>query len=200
VSGDRLGAIGLLEVSATAVRIQASSMIDGTYFDQTYTLPDRALVSNWYEYLYTPIDRQRELIISDIPPISGSTYSLTVTGPGTVMLGTFVIGTKSDFGFTQYNASVGIIDYSRKEVDQFGRATLVKRAFSKRMDVQVFMEAGVTDSVNRLLGDLRATPALYVAAQDIYDSLTIFGFYRDYNIDIAFPTQTIGSLQIEGLT
>ena len=200
VLGDRLGSIGLLEITATSVRIRASTASDGTYFDSTYTLADRAVVTNWYEYLYQPIDRQRELIVTNIPPITGSTYTVTVTGTGNVSLGTFVVGNRTEFGFTQYNASIGIIDYSRKEADQFGRQILVRRRFSKRMDVAVVREPGNTDGVARLLADLRATVALYVGASEIYDSLTIFGFYRDFNIDIAFPTQTVASLQIEGIS
>lgn len=200
VSGDRLGSVALLEMSATSVRVRASSMVDGTYFDREYPLPDRAVVTNWYEYLYALIDRQSELVITDIPPISGSTYTVTVSGSGIVSLGTFVLGNRTEFGFTQYSASIGIIDYSRKDVDAFGRAQLARRRFSKRMDVQVVMDPGVTDSVNRLLADMRATVALFVAASGSYESLTIFGFYRDYNIEIAFPTQTLLSLQIEGIS
>ena len=200
ISGNRFGAIGLLEIDAASVRIQASTMADGIYYDRTYELPDRSVVSNWYEYLYQPIVRQKQFVATDIPPISGSTYTITVMGSGMVSLGTFVLGNKSEFGFTQYNATIGIIDYSRKDVDQFGRATLTRRRFSKRMDVSVYMESVLTDSIAGKLQDLRATPALWVAAQETYEAMTIYGFYRDFSIDIAFPTQTVGSLQIEGLT
>lgn len=199
VTGNRLGSLALLEIDALSVRIRASTALDGTYYDKTYPLPDLAVVSNWYEYLYQPIQLKREVIVNDIPPITGSTYTVTVTGNGPISLGTFVIGNRIEFGFTQYNASIGIIDYSRKEADEFGRQILVKRAFSKRMDVRVYLEAGNTDAVARLLADLRATVALYVAANNTYDSLTILGFYRDFSIDIAFPTQTIASLQIESI-
>jgi hypothetical protein len=200
ITGNRFGSVGLLEVQASSVRIRASTLVDGTYYDKTYTLPDRSVVSNWYEYLYQPISKQKQFVVTDIPPISGSTYTITVTNNGPVSLGTFVFGNKSEFGFTQYNATIGIIDYSRKDVNQFGTATLTKRNFSKRMDVSVFMESVLTDSITTKLQDLRATPALWVAAQDSYEVMTIYGFYRDFSIDIAFPTQTVGSLQIEGLT
>lgn len=200
VTGDRLTSIGLLELSSASVRIQASSVSEGTYYDETYVLPDATLVSDWYLYFFAPIRRKQELVITDIPPISMSTYTITITGVGAISLGTFVIGMFSVLGLTQYNPKIGIVDYSRKEVDQFGRATLVRRNFAKRMDVQLYVNSGNVDALTRELSSLRAINVLWVGSKDIYDSLTIFGFYRDFSIDIAFPTFSVCTLQVEGIS
>lgn len=199
VMGSQLTSIGLLEVDAPQVRIQAFNAIEGFYYDQTFDLPDSSVVSSWYDYFFSAIRRSKELVVTDIPPISDSEYTVTLLGTGTVSIGTFVIGTATELGMTQYNPKIGIIDYSRKEVDEFGRATLVRRAFSKRMDAQLYVRAGVVDSVARILSELRATNALWIGSKDSYNSLTIYGFYRDFSIDISYPSYSICSLQIEGL-
>lgn len=202
LTGNRINSIDLLEVTGVNVRIQASSLLDGTYYDQTYTLEDRATVTSWFEYFFAPIDRQREVIVTDIPPVGESTYTITIDNNGAggfVKVGTLLFGQSTEFGFTEYGARASIIDYSRKEVDQFGRASLVRRNFAKRMDVTIWIERGVTDAVGRQLADLRATPALWIAASGSYELLTIFGFYRNFSVDIAYPTQSLCSLEIEGL-
>jgi hypothetical protein len=68
------------------------------------------------------------------------------------------------------------------------------------MDVTMLVENGIVDNVQYLLSDLRAEPVLWIAAKDQYELLTVYGFYRDFNIDIAYTNNSVCSLQIEGLT
>lgn len=200
VSGDLMTAIGLIELSASMVRIRAYSAGEGTYYDQTFDLEDRAVVGDWFAYFFAEIDKQSQLIVTDIPPVSGSEYTITITGPSTVAVGTFVLGKASEFGFTEYNAQVGIIDYSRKEVNEFGRASLEERAFRSRMSVSIWVNRGVVDSVKKKLSGLRAKNCLWVAASEQYEALTIFGFFRDFSIDIAYPTHSICTAEFEGIS
>lgn len=199
VTGDLINSIGLLEVVGSSIRIQAYNAGEGTYYDQTFMLEDAALIDDWYEYFYAEFLSSRQVVVTDIPAVDDSQYTITITGDSP-SLGTFVMGRKSEFGFTEYNAKIGIIDYSRKEVDQFGKIILVRRAYSKRMDVSVICQNVAVDSIGRKLADLRATPALWIAAKSKFELLTIYGFYRDWSIDIAYPTESIASLQIEGLS
>lgn len=199
VTGDLINSIGLLEVVGSSIRIQAYNAGEGTYYDQTFMLEDAALIDDWYEYFYAEFLSSRQVVVTDIPAVDDSQYTITITGDSP-SLGTFVMGRKSEFGFTEYNAKIGIIDYSRKEVDQFGKIILVRRAYSKRMDVSVICQNVAVDSIGRTLAELRATPALWIAAKSKFELLTIYGFYRDWSIDIAYPTESIASLQIEGLS
>jgi hypothetical protein len=68
------------------------------------------------------------------------------------------------------------------------------------MDVSLVVDNSIIDSVQYLLSDLRAEPVLYIAAKDNFELLTIFGFYRDFTIDIAYQEQSFCTLEIEGLT
>lgn len=199
-TADRINSMGFLDVNASTIRIRANDGVT-TYYDQTYNLPDRAIVQNWYDYFYTESFRTTELIVRDIPPITGSTYTITVTNSsGDASLGTFVYGNFSEIGGTQYGATVGITDYSKKEVDEFGTSTLVKRAFSKKVDLRIYVNNDSVDAVCSKLNNIRATNCLWAGSTGVYESLTVFGFYKDYSIDISYPTYSVLSVQIEGLT
>lgn len=199
INGDRITDFGFQEVIGTSIRIRAFNVTEGTYYDQTFILNDFAVVNNWYDYFFEPINRKTELIVRGIPPIGDSQYTITINGDGTSSIGTYVMGQATEFGNTQYGARAGIIDYSRKEVDQFGRATLLQRSFSKRMEVTLFIDNDIIDSVYRKLINLRATPNLWVGANESFETLSIYGFYRDFSVDIAYPQKSLCTLTIEGL-
>lgn len=194
-----ISAMAFLELNAVNVRVRASSVSLGTYYDETFSASDLTPISDWFEYFTEGFKSSNDIIVQGIPQVSDSTYTITVEGSGSISLGTFLLGKDTAFGFTQYNAKAGIIDYSRKEVDQFGRVQLIKRAFSKRMDVSIFMDRSVTDKFYRFLTDIRATPVLYIGAKDQYEMLNIFGFYRDFTIDIAYPSASLCTLSVEGI-
>jgi len=56
------------------------------------------------------------------------------------------------------------------------------------------------NKVQRVLADLRATPCAWIGTDVAgYEPLTLYGFYRDFSIDVAYPTTSYCSLEIEGL-
>ena len=197
---DRATSIALVELTARSVRIQATAPGYPNYYDQTYNLGDRAVINNWYDYFTADSFLATELIITDIPAIPATTFTITIeNNSNPLQVGNFIAGTNIEMGNTKYGAKIGIIDYSKKEVNEFGKATIVKRTFSKKMDVTLDVDNGIVDSVAARLNYLRSTPCLWVGANGAFESLTVYGFYRDYSVEIAYPTHSICSLQIEGL-
>jgi len=197
---DRATSIALVELTARSVRIQATAPGYPNYYDQTYNLGDRAVINNWYDYFTADSFLATELIITDIPAIPSTTFTITIeNNANPLQVGNFIAGTAIELGNTKYGAKIGIIDYSKKEVNEFGKATIVKRTFSKKMDVTLDVDNAIVDSVAARLNYLRATPCLWVGANGAFESLTVYGFYRDYSVEIPYPTHSICSLQIEGL-
>ncbi len=103
-----------------------------------------------------------------------------------------------DIGVTAAAPTISMIDYSRRETDDFGVTTVVPRAFARQMAVQVKVPTDQVDAVQRQLAALRATPAQWVA-DDRFASLAFTGFYKDFSIDIAIPPVSYCTLTIEGL-
>jgi len=95
----------------------------------------------------------------------------------------------------------GIIDYSRKDTDPTsGVVTFVPRAYSKRMSGQFLLANGAISGVQQILASIRATPSVYIGSEGAdYGALIVYGFYRDFSIDIAYPTHSWCRIEVEGL-
>lgn len=171
-----------------------------TYPTKSFNLDDTNIV-DWYNYFFEPYDLKNEIIIQDIPPYPGSVMTLNFTGgSGDVGVGNCVFGNIYNIGYTQYGASGGIRDYSAKEANQFGITSLVKRAFSKRMDAVMFIPTENLRVVRKILEELRATPAVWVGTDSSdYAVLNVYGYYRDFNMEINYPSYSLCRLEIEGL-
>jgi hypothetical protein len=199
VTGDRIDTFGFLDVDANTIRIQATSPEYPNYFDKTIELTDAALVNSWFTYFSAPIQRKRVAVEFGVPSIRNSTYTITIAGSGQVSLGTFVMGHAKEFGFMEYGASVSIKSYGAVVEDDYGRRTRVRRGYARRMNVSVLLEKSVTDAVQRQFEALRETAALWVAADGMYESTTIYGDYKDFQVLLQYPTQNQCTLQIEGI-
>jgi len=206
VATGRIDSVALLEVQgATTVQIIAYSPSEsspGIVYDETFNLSDSNAntIIDWYMYFFTAIRPRTEVLATNLPLYEDMEVTVIIDGDSTVSVGTLIFGVSRAIGITSLGAKSGIIDYSRKEVDQFGRAVLVKRRFSKRMDVTLLVENSEVDSVQYFLSDIRAEAVLWIGAKDTYELLTIYGFYRDFSIDISYPNQSLCTLEIEGLT
>ena len=169
-----------------------------------YTLSqdlDGTIIADWYQYFFEPVVQLAEVVLTDLPPYGDAHITVVLTGTGTVECGICLVGTFYTLGDTQYGASVGIIDYSRKVTDEFGITTFVRRAYSKRMSAKLMLDNVQMNKVQRVLADLRATPCAWIGVDDTtYAPLVIYGFYKDFSIDVAYPTMSYCALEVEGLT
>ena len=199
----RIDSVALLNiVNAASARVIVSTTLDGTIFDQTYSLTSADGIADWYDYFFEEVVYTRKLLVTPLPINANPTVRVIITGTGTslVQCGSLVIGLSKDLGRTLYDgAQVGIADYSRKDVDAFGNYTIVQRAFSDRASFKIRMAKASVDGVKDLLSDYRAIPAVYVGATE-YGSTMILGFFRDFNIEIDYPLESLCSLDLEGLT
>ena len=169
-----------------------------------YTLSqdlDGTIIADWYQYFFEPVVQLAEVVLTDLPPYGDAHITVVLTGTGAVECGICLVGTFYTLGDTQYGASVGIIDYSRKVTDEFGVTTFVRRAYSKRMSAKLMLDNVQMNKVQRVLADLRATPCAWIGADDVtYAPLVVYGFYKDFSIEVAYPTSSYCSLEVEGLT
>ena len=172
-----------------------------TIYSRTVSL-DGTFIYDWYQYFFEPNVQIGEVVLTDLPPYPNAELTVTLTGSGTIEIGQLIWGTQYDLGDAEYGASLGIIDYSRKETDEFGVTTFVRRDFSKRLSARVLLQNTQINRVQRVLSDLRAEPAVWITAPDVPDlaPLTVYGFFRDFQIEVPYPRESLCSLEIEGLT
>lgn len=195
----RIDTLGLQNVSAGSVQVVMTDDDDGVVYDETFSLVSSNGIIDAYTYCFEPIVRLSDLTIEGLPPYGDPTLTVTlVEGDGVVACGLLLVGLARELGGTQWGASVGIRDYTVKQTDAFGGATVVRRAFSKRASFNLILQNQMVDAVQALLAEYRATPVLYVGDAR-YGSLTLFGFFREFAIDVAYPDRSYATLDIEGL-
>lgn len=162
---------------------------------------DGIIIADYYQYFFEPSVQLGEVVLTDLPPYSDAHITVEITSGGAVGCGIMTAGTFYFLGETQYGAGAGIIDYSRKETSANGTTSFNRRAYSKRLTAELWLENGQLNKVQRVLADLRATPCAWIGTDAPgYEPLVIFGFYRDFSLDVAYPTISYCNLEIEGLT
>lgn len=141
-------------------------------------------------------------------PMSADTYATLDIYHATLApaIGNFVVGTKYYLGSTETSPTIGITDYSIKTVDAFGKPTLTKRGYAKRMSTKSLVDDSQVDLVARILSNARATPCVWNANTNITNlnsnektSLIIYGYYKDWEIDCAYSTNSYLTCTVEGL-
>lgn len=194
-------ALGLLGLVGSQVVVTVRDDTGGNVvYTRTISL-DGTFIFDWYQYFFEPYVQIGEVVLTDLPPYLTAELTVSLTGTGTIQIGTLTWGTQYDLGDAEYGAALGIIDYSKKETDEFGVTTFVRRDFSKRLTARLLLQNTQINRVQRVLADLRAQPAIWVTSDvDDLAPLTVYGFFRDFAIEVAYPTQSYCSLEIEGLT
>jgi len=198
-----VNSIALLGLTGTSVSVV---MRDGgaspPVYSRTINL-EGSIILDWYMYFFEPFEQLSEVVLTDLPPYSGGQITMTLSSGSAVAIGEMLVGTVYGLGemALEHGATIGIIDYSRKDTDvDTGLTTFVQRAYSKRMSGQFLIENGSISGVQKVLSGVRAVPSVYIGSEDEdYSSLIVYGFYRDFSIDIAYPTHSFCRIEVEGL-
>jgi hypothetical protein len=202
VTASSIDTVALLNVtgSKTSIAVTDTGLKTKIYHNAQQLTGGDSL--DWYSYFFYDSDTIRTMsVYMDIPTASNVLITIKISGTGTISLGSFITGIMKFIGDTQYGVSAGIIDYSRKDTDEFGNITFIKRNYSKRINASVSLTNANLNKVQRILYQIRATPVLWLASTDIQfeEPLITYGFYRDFSTEISYPTHSICNLQIEGL-
>ena len=197
--GQRITAIGLTGIEAYAVSI-VQTLGATVYYSQTFTTLERNVV-NWLDYLLAEFRYTSAIAVFDIPPISGSTITITFTG-GTVKCGRVFVGLHLDMGTATDDGESDIINTSKSDRDIDGKATLVPRPTVPKANLIVISDASKVRSLRALRVDSNAKVILWSAldddiASDWFDTFLIPGFWKTFTIRPFGPSQSKTSLQLE---
>lgn len=193
--------ISFLEISAETVQIIMKDAVGGSViYNETFNL-DGSIVDSFYSWFFEPYAVTPELSITDLPVgYYNPEITIVISGAGTVSCGVCKFGTVTNIGGTEYGATLGIISYSRKETNEFGRVVIVPRRFVKTLEAKIHSDSTELRRIYRALGELKDIPCVWIGSDAAgYESLTVYGFYKDFSIDVAYPTMNYCTLQIEGL-
>ncbi|OAN71542.1 hypothetical protein A8B82_04475 [Sulfitobacter sp. EhC04] len=120
-------------------------------------------------------------------------------GSVVIRLGEIVIGIPVDLGDIETGSQTSIVDFSTKNVDEFGNVSIVERAY---VDTSTFKFSFRTDQTRRIsyeLAQARATPACYHGGEGEEDKgLLVFGFWQDFRLTVN-TNSSLGTLEVQGL-
>lgn len=194
--------IALLNVNASTVRVVMTDPVDGVVYDRTKELRSSNNVTDYFSYFFAPLVDLGDLdtaIFLDLPNKPTAVITVYISsGAALVEVGEIVYGVQSVVGRTNYGTAIGIKSYSRKEVDEFGKVTVIKRKNSKYADYDVDIDNINLASVQRLFADIDSVPCVFIGNPDM-EELIVYGFYSDFKATISFPTVSKCTLRVEGL-
>ena len=192
--------ITLLNLNAYSVRVVVTDPSFGVVYDQTKLLTSVSDVVDYYTYFISPVvAKQNTAIFTDLPISPTGTIDVYIdSGSSLVSVGEVVYGVKKAVGRTNYGTSIGIKSYSRKETDEFGNITVVKRKNSKYCEYDIDIDNYMLSDVQRFFSDIDSVPCVFIG-NDGMDELIVFGFYSDFKATISYPTHSKCTLRVEGL-
>lgn len=196
-----VNAVALINISGIlTVRVRLTDPSFGVVYDQTADLTAVPSEASWYAWFFEPRTEQNLFVAADLPSYPNAVLRIDVTSSGTAYIGALVFGTQRTIGTgVQQGVRLGITDYSRKERNQWGDTVLVQRAYAKRVSFSMLVDNAQLDNTFSLLADMRATPCLWIGT-DLYGSLSVFGFYANFEITIAYARYSDCTLDLESLT
>lgn len=205
LSPGRIDSIALINFEADLYWLTIRDGPGGPIVYEANSGANGAVITDWYDYFFIPAlaTKRTQLIIQDLPSIANPHITLTLTGAtgSLVQIGEFIFGSLVSLGTTQYGVTSGIVDYSRKETDEFGNTSFIKRPFSKRMEAQFFLSNNNLNFVQNILYNLRAKPVVWIGSDNVnfQEALIVYGFYKDFRTDITYPEHSLVNIEIEGL-
>lgn len=186
--------------SVTGVRVRMVSDAYGAVFDRTITRGRRPPGIGWWNWIFGRRTESLSSYFVDLPSFADAVIIVDFTGLVDMAVGTLLMGTVSSWGKgVQSGMSLGIRDYSKKETNDFGDIVLTQRAYASKQQLSLVLDAAEVDSFSALLKSLRATPCLWICSGR-YGAATLYGYYQDFEILIAYFATSECSLTLESLT
>lgn len=197
---DRVDTVVLLNCACQRARVTMIDAAGNVVFDQDYGMTSTLGIVDIYSYFFEPITYLSDVQISNLPLYAGAQITVTVYDANvSPLLGALVAGFSKELGWLQMGASIGIQDYSIKEKNVYGDFTVLERSYSRTASFKVYVDNDYVDQIEVILAGYRAQPIVYIGA-DGFTSTIVYGFYKDFNIEIAYVQHSVCTLELEGLT
>lgn len=156
-------------------------------------------VEDWYSYVFANFDIAGNVTFSQFADTTTERVQIGARlDGGTVGIGQALLGRNIAIGKTMALTEVGARDFSVKETDAFGRATLVQRGYSQEVDYRITIPTAGAQRAATIIDSLRATLVGWDAGSgtDSYGT-TVFGHHDDYDIRLDVGESTV-NLSVKG--
>lgn len=185
---------------ATSMQVRVVDPTYGTVYDKTVDLSSVPVAVGWWEWYFGERRTPTQALLMDLPSFPAADVLIDLVGTAELAVGVILLGQLRTFSMgVRMGARVGIQDYSRKERTEFGDVVLMERAFAKRASFSLLLRSEEVDTLNAFMAEVRATPCLWIGSSR-YESTTVYGFYKSFDIVISYYDYSDSELELEGLT
>lgn len=157
--------------------------VDGAIFD----LNGRIGIVNATTYFYTPFTTRPELTVIDVPMVTDSVLTVTLTSTqGNVKCAALTCGVNNYLGVLQKPVKNEGKSFSTVTRDLYSKATLVKRPMVRKLTGTLLLPSYLIDRALQVREELDALPALYNGVDEDGDwtaAATLFGVHQDFTIN-----------------
>lgn len=198
--GEVVTAVAVVDmVDVETIQVQAVSDVYGEVFNETIERYRIQPESTWWSWFFGQRTEALASYYINLPSFLDAVITVTFTGGADMAVGTLMLGTTAEIGkCVNAGVSLRIKDYSRKQTNDFGDVVLIKRRFSKQVEVPLTLDTAQVDALFNYVAELRATPALWLVS-DEFTSTTVFGYYSDFKVLIQYRDLSECSLSLESL-
>ncbi|MFN4062334.1 MAG: hypothetical protein ACK4IA_16495 [Paracoccus hibiscisoli] len=195
-----LNSVAFFGLDAQSVRLRIVAPGGSVLSNVLYELSTRDQVGNFWEYIFQPFDVRNDLILTGVNMPAGVTLEITIISSGAAAVGEIMIGNDIQIGTTLMESSLGIVDYSKKERDEFGGVFIVPRAVTKTVSFRFSVPTTGARRVQQIMERITSKVCIFYAipGEDQF-GMTVAGVLRDYDLTLS-TSVSFGTIQAESLT
>jgi hypothetical protein len=191
---------GVNMTSVYTIRIRMVSDAYGLVYDKTITRTRTPPSVGWWAWMFGRRTESLASYYADLPSFADAQITVDFTGLADMAVGTLILGQVSRWGMGLVaGVTLGIRDYSIKQTNEWGDIVLTKRSYAQKVPFPLLLNTSEVDTFFRFLTSVRATPCLWIGS-DKFDSTTVYGYYSDFEILIAYDSVADCNITLEGLT
>lgn len=193
--------VSLFNVIAQSVSLSLAADDDTILYEETISLFYDDYV-DWGDVFFKE-PALKGNIYRTIPISFGTKLTVTISSPGgTASCGLCAIGKGKYIGKSKWGLSLGITDYSKKSVNEYGEAYLAQGGYADTAECDLWVKNDVRPQVKAFLTGARATGVVWLMdnKDEVPDpDLVMFGFFEDLQIVVNGPQYSGCTLKLQGL-
>jgi len=161
-------------------------------------LYDVSKITSWEEYFFSEIIYKNDLLLY-LHFINESEVEIIIERPNSpAELGSVVVTSVKWIGELLSEPTLKITDYSKKNITETS-IELKQGNYSKYNNYTFLIPAGAIDNVYKFLASLRASKAVFIPTSDMFESMFVYGFYKDFEITVRSSKTAICKIECESL-
>lgn len=201
----RIDSLGLIGVNADTVTVTMEAPVGTVVFGPTEYSMNTRNTTTWSTYFFGTFLYKETLLITSFPMYANSTVTIEFANDtDDIQCSGVILGSSVYLGAVQYDAVSDALNFSKIERDEFGNSELIPRRTVPKTQQSLWVDKSLVNSVRQVRKDLNAIPALWSGLDDqftdpYFESILIFGIYKQFEINIAQPSVATISLELEEL-